>query len=62
MTGNNTIYVKHDGLIHKTPKAYLFDIKGKQVWIPKVVVDTYNDQIVGIKQWFAKKESIAGDW
>jgi len=62
MNGDDTIYARHNGLIHKTPQAYLFDIQGRQIWMPKVAVDTYNDQIVAIKRWFAKKERIMGDW
>lgn len=53
--------VAHDGVIHKTGLATLYDIEGDEVWIPNSVHEESDDQdnVVLVKSWWAEKEGLA---
>ncbi|BFH72873.1 hypothetical protein SJAV_08170 [Sulfurisphaera javensis] len=44
----------------ETSKAYLFSIKGKEVWIPKSVC-SFNENYIEIPLWFAKSNYIISE-
>ena len=59
---DDCVYMDHEGLEHESPKAKLFIIHGEKVWIPKSVIDDDNEELVGVKKWWAEKNNLKGDW
>ena len=61
-SGEDSIYINHNGIVYDTGKAVLFWIRGKKVWIPSANITTMDKKIVGIKKWYADKNNMKGDW
>lgn len=59
---DDNIYIDHEGMVRKTDKAVLYKIHGETVWIPKSVIDDYNDEVVAVKKWWASKNGLESDW
>ena len=65
---DDNAYINHDGVVHETQPgtkdegAILFRINGDQVWIPKKLIDDYDEDVVVVKKWWADKEGIGSDW
>jgi len=65
---DDNVYIDHDGIKFETKKgvddegAILFSIKGQDVWIPKKLIEDYNDDLVAVKRWWADKNGFKGDW
>jgi hypothetical protein len=55
------VKVEHDGLVHETDAAQLYEIDGDKVWIPKSVILDENDggDFILVKSWWAEKEGLA---
>ena len=50
--------LRHDGIVHETIKAILFDFDGKEVWLPKSEITTHNGTIVEVPQWLAEDKGL----
>lgn len=62
MDNNNLISIQYDRLIdnRETPKAHLFSIAGKDVWLPKSCVEDIREteKVVDIPFWLAKAKGL----
>lgn len=47
----------HNGIIKETKKAVLFEFE-EEVWIPRSVIEEYDNGYVTLEQWFAVKEEL----
>ena len=50
----------HDGISHETESTVLFYFDERDVWIPKSVINDYDDLVVEVEAWFAEKEGLEG--
>jgi hypothetical protein len=62
MSGDDCVYVRHDGIKNKSTKAMEFNIKSRGQWIPRSVIVDEGDGVVIVQNWWAKKHGIKGDW
>lgn len=54
-----TVLIPFDTIFYETDLATRFDIDGRQIWIPKSVIeDVYDDNTVEVARWFAEKEEL----
>lgn len=59
-------YVQVDKILKETPKAFLVEIDGEELWIPhSQIADSEDyregdkDLEIAVAEWFAKKEGLA---
>lgn len=60
MPQDKYVTVRFDELMYETQKAYLVNIDDEEVWIPKSVIEDFdekNGQMI-IAEWFASKEGL----
>ena len=50
----------HDGIQHETDSALLFLFDEENVWIPKSLVEEYDDDTVEVEDWFVEENDLEG--
>jgi len=53
------VAVAYDEIKHATPKAVLFSVGGKELWVPKSVMADIDADQVWIANWFADEEGLS---
>jgi len=52
--------IEYDKVLRETPKAILFDVRGKQVWIPTSQMDDLDvvEKVFNIPRWLAVQNKL----
>jgi hypothetical protein len=52
--------VEYDEIVHETEKAFLFNIGGKEVWLPKSLIEVdYESKTITLpEKWAIEKEIV----
>ena len=59
-TGPDLVDIGVNRLIHETAKAWLFDIDGEEVWIPKSTSADFHqgDKVLTVERWIAHNKGL----
>lgn len=52
--------IQHDGIQHETDNAISFIFDRHHIWIPKSIIDDYDDLVVEIPEWFVEEYELDG--
>ena len=60
MTKDDDVLIEYDLKKVDTPslKAVLYVIEGDEYWLPRSVIDDFEDGTVAVARWFAEKEGL----
>ena len=60
MTKDDDVLIEYDLKKVDTPslKAVLYVIDGDEYWLPRSVIDDFEDGTVAVARWFAEKEGL----
>ena len=53
-------WIEHNGILRDDDgeRAILFDIAGDETWLPRSLIEDYDDEIVGIPIWLAEEKDL----
>lgn len=54
------VEVEHSGIAcdMKSNAAVLFDMDGEEQWVPRSLMESYDDRVFWVQRWFAEKEGL----
>lgn len=58
---DSLVYVPHSGRVRESELAVLFNVEGRDTWIPKRLLEDESDDLVAVPRWFAEHYALP-DW
>src|SRR3990172_1173195 len=58
MSDDDKEIIKYRSIVTETPRAYLFDIEGEEIWIGKSQAVLLSDNRVAIPLWIARQNNL----
>lgn len=55
-------YIEHDGVLHESPDAILYQIENEEIWLPKSQIKDSGEELVAIPKWLADKKGLKSGW
>ena len=55
---NEPVEINHDGVIHETNGAKLFQVGDEKVWIPRSQILDEDDDTFSVPQWLAEEKEL----